>query len=51
MYRINEFKSAGPTENAPYPRCQANSANLGDWLFSHFDDDALISATSPATFT
>ena len=50
MYWTNAFKSAGPTENAPYPLCQANFANVGDCVLSHFDDEAFNSATNFATF-
>jgi len=34
MYASKASRSEGPTENAPYPRCQAKPANPGVWVFN-----------------
>jgi len=51
MYRINASKSVGPTENAPYPRCQAKPSSSTDCVFTHFEDDVFNSSTNSATVT
>ncbi len=50
MYSTNAPKSVGPTENAAYPRCQANFFNSGACILIHCDETDFNCFTNSATF-
>ncbi len=49
MYRTKAARSAKPTENTAYPRCQQKRASSGPLLLIHFDEETFSRSTTRAT--